>query len=199
LAHAPADFQLDQLPLLPYLLYMNFGPPHCWLCARKMAVKVGMFDERLSYRGCEDWDLWLRMAIAGADLATIPHVGALYRRYEGSMSTNINQMLDARAEVLLKASSRLRMQPESNARWGRHLLQAARRVRRRYAAHGIRSPLVATLSTEIRALQTGQADLRSAGQLVREWIGGARWDGLAVSFYRRCRPELFDYYRSSFV
>lgn len=196
LVRKPADLQPHSISLLPYLLYTNFGPPHCWLCSRRMVLEVGMFDEDL--RSCEDWDLWLRMvALTSVDLSTIPRVGAFYRRYEGSMSTNITPMLDSRVKVLLKASQELRARPELMRQWGAHLLQAARRARRRYAAHGIRSASVEELSREIRILlQFGKSNFSWLGQRLQERTAGARWDGLALFYYRQLRPELFAYYQS---
>jgi len=67
--------------------------------------KVGLFDEYLSYLGCEDRDLWLKIAekyeIAYVDLPLV-----YYRIRRNSMSKNFAKMLKARYYVIEQACLR---------------------------------------------------------------------------------------------
>jgi len=81
--------------MLPDLLRANFGPPHCYLASRQHVVDAGGFDESTETAGCEDWDIWLRLALRGAELFRVPRVGAYYRRQPVSMSTDVVKMLSA--------------------------------------------------------------------------------------------------------
>lgn len=183
------------LRLLPYLLYTNFGPPHCWMSAREMVVGVGRFDEALS--GCADWDLWLRLALAGLQLHAIQSVTALYRTHAGTLSQQLDRMLEDRARVLLKAMRRHRQEPAWRYEWDRHLVQAAYRVRRRFIAHGVDSPLRHEIAGEIRRLRPRALPaLRNVLLAAREMLVGDGWDHMALSYYRQRVPDLWQYYRA---
>jgi glycosyltransferase involved in cell wall biosynthesis len=52
---------------------------------RRALDAVGLFDESLT-RGCEDWDLWIRMTERGFRGRIVPEVMFRYRRHAGSMS-----------------------------------------------------------------------------------------------------------------
>lgn len=195
LGHRPHDLNPNRLQSLPYLIYTNFGPPHCWLCSRRMVLNIGGFDETLD--ACEDWDLWLRLAMSGAQLVTLEYVGAFYRRYSGSMSTDNARMLDNRSALLLKLSRSLRDNENSSRLWGQDLLQAARRIRRRYIAFGIASQRANELSREIRFLQRFEPSFgRRMIGFTAELLGRASRDQIALALYRRFRPDLHSYYRA---
>lgn len=181
----PDGLPPDHLSLLPYLFYTCFGPPHCHLCPKALVEEAGGFEEHLRFIGCEDWDLWMRLALRGAGVATVPRVGAFYRRYEGSMSTDTAKMLQGRTEVLLRAHAVLTTSTDLRARWAKDLGRACRRVRRRYYALGLRSPLLASLSRVIRELEGGS-------------VFGPTADRLALAYYRRFRPDVYRYYQGSY-
>lgn len=87
------------------LLAGNDGPPNTWIIRRALLAKAGLFDPML--RSCEDWELWLRCALAGAKFATDPSVVAVYRDVPGSMSKQIETMWrSARAVVSKHAPTR---------------------------------------------------------------------------------------------
>jgi hypothetical protein len=118
----------------------------------------------------------------------------LYRRYPGSMSRDELHMLDDRARVLLKAA---RAAPPGPKRWGGDLLQAARRVRRRYLALGLRSPLrdeVDRLVGSLLRFETPPA--RRLWRTAVERLTGSLWDRVALAHYRRADPDVYAYYRS---
>lgn len=58
--------------------------PYCSLFRRSMWEKVGGYDQSMG-RGYEDWDLWIRMALAGAKFVYINAAALLYRRHGESM------------------------------------------------------------------------------------------------------------------
>ncbi|MFO1019584.1 MAG: glycosyltransferase family A protein [Planctomycetales bacterium] len=84
------DQPLEQA-FLPGLITRNLGPVHAYLVPRELVFQAGGFDA--SFPACEDWDLWLRIALQGGLLVSIPEVGAYYRRYAGSMSSDPMRML----------------------------------------------------------------------------------------------------------
>jgi glycosyltransferase involved in cell wall biosynthesis len=91
----PRDGRLERR-----LLTGNLGPPHAYLCGRRMLLASGGFDETLRWRGCEDWQAWITLVLAGATVVPVHQVGAHYRRHRDSMSGNAVEMALARAEVL---------------------------------------------------------------------------------------------------
>ena len=82
---------------------MSVGPPCRSLVLRKSLLEVGEFDTRL--RACEDWDLWLRLAFAGARFVDSPDAFAVYRRHASSMSRSHERMWKAGLTVLDRARS----------------------------------------------------------------------------------------------
>ena len=63
-----------QIPVLTVLL-------------KKSALdRVGLFEEGKAYHGCEDYDLWLRLARAGVIFYGMSDVLARYRRHETAMT-----------------------------------------------------------------------------------------------------------------
>jgi peptidoglycan/xylan/chitin deacetylase (PgdA/CDA1 family) len=64
---------------------------HACIVRRALVEAVGGFDTSL--RTCEDWDLWLRIARAGARIGAIDDVLAFYRMRPASASLNGRQML----------------------------------------------------------------------------------------------------------
>jgi glycosyltransferase involved in cell wall biosynthesis len=96
-------------------LFENLVPPNSYLCSKSMVMAVGCFDPSL--KSCEDWDLWLRLVVAGARVSPVYQVGAYYRQYPGSMSTNKIRMAQTRIEVLSRASHALRIHPRLFQEW----------------------------------------------------------------------------------
>jgi glycosyltransferase involved in cell wall biosynthesis len=77
---------------------------------REIVESVGAFDERFNRLGCEDRDLWLRIA-AVAPIAFIPEVHARYRLHGNNMSANFDKMRQARIRLVDKFSATLRGKP----------------------------------------------------------------------------------------
>jgi len=81
----------------------NVFPCHAAIVRRAALANSNLFDTQL--RSFEDWDLWIRLAAAGARF--VPAEGAVvaYRQHPGSMSKHYDQMWLAGATVLAKATS----------------------------------------------------------------------------------------------
>jgi glycosyltransferase involved in cell wall biosynthesis len=94
-------------PGLDTLLVRNFTGNPSTVIARRSAVDAAHgFDEHMRY-GCEDWDLWLRIAACRrGSLYHVPGVLTAYRRYSGQMSGNWRKMQQACDEIALKAQAR---------------------------------------------------------------------------------------------
>jgi glycosyltransferase involved in cell wall biosynthesis len=196
---ATQPFVPDGDQLLPHLIHENRGPVHAYLCSRVSVERAGLFEESL--RSCEDWDLWLRLAVDGVDWVPVPHVGAYYRKYQGSMSTNHVLMLEARARVLLRAHRRFIADPHLLLRWGGDLLGAEFRVRRRCLSQRAAAELVHQLSRAIRELgERGYRIRRSVPKsLLDALVGQTTVERLAMAYYKRFVPAVYEVYRSSYT
>lgn len=75
---------------LQVFMRRNALASHAVLIARDRLEDVGGFDARL--RTCEDWDLWQRLAFAGARFAPVPGLHGFYRLRPGSLSTDLAQI-----------------------------------------------------------------------------------------------------------
>jgi len=186
-----ADFIVPPGPALPRLIHANLAPPNAYLCTRALVDAVGRFERGL--RSCEDWDLWLRLALAGAAFVPVPHVGAYYRQTPGSMSTNHERMLATRTEVLLRAHAELARNPAALAQWGGELATAALRVRRRLRVQHGRPDLIAAVSELL-------ADLARAGfppplgrkeSVLARLVGRECADRLLLAYYRRFDRSMY--------
>lgn len=68
---------------------------------REAIERIGNFDPQFNRMGCEDRDLWLRIAVI-ADIAYLGNVHARYRLHGGNMSSNFTKMLQARIRLVDK-------------------------------------------------------------------------------------------------
>jgi glycosyltransferase involved in cell wall biosynthesis len=179
------DFVIAPGGAFPRLIHANLAPPNAHLCSRATANAVGRFETGL--RSCEDWDLWLRLALAGAEFVAVPHVGAFYRQTPGSMSTNHERMLVTRTEVLLRTHAGFARKPELLARWGTELAAAALRVRRRLRVQRVRPDLVAALTAVLGDLARAgfPAPLGGKESLLARVVGREFADRLVLAYYRR--------------
>jgi glycosyltransferase involved in cell wall biosynthesis len=70
------------------------------LLKREWYQKVGLFDTSL--RSYEDWDYWLRLAIAGGEMESVGKIVSFYRFHTAQMTKNTQQMTEASFAVLKK-------------------------------------------------------------------------------------------------
>ncbi|MEI2608433.1 MAG: glycosyltransferase [Candidatus Promineifilaceae bacterium] len=87
---------------LAQLLESNFiwmGAP---LIRRDWLERVGGFDASPEHdlHSCADWDLWLRLALAGCPFATVPEPLGTYRLQPDSMVTNLARLEEELLTVL---------------------------------------------------------------------------------------------------
>jgi glycosyltransferase involved in cell wall biosynthesis len=99
------------------------------MVSRRWQEKIGFFDETL--RSYEDWDYWLRLAIAGAGMKTIRQPVSMYRFHPDQMTRNGRQMTAASMAVLDKVFAR----PDLPPTWGQARDAAYSRAHLRSAAH----------------------------------------------------------------
>ncbi len=97
---------------------------------REVLDAIGIYDTdfyRLKIQGCEDRDLYLRVAESYKILA-VPIVGVGYRRHAGAMSTDPDKMARSDALAGAKLSERQKGLPKRVIRWsrGRFCLYLAR-------------------------------------------------------------------------
>lgn len=73
------------------LLGNNFIASGSNVMVRRRAIEsVGEFEPTL--KSAEDWDYWLRLALAGWQFAVVPQAQILYRQSSGAMSSKIDVM-----------------------------------------------------------------------------------------------------------
>jgi glycosyltransferase involved in cell wall biosynthesis len=85
----------------------NCFAPVCPLFRRSLLDCTGLFDE--SIRGAEDWDFWIRCALA-TRFVYVPGPVALYRTHSAQLHSNADRMIAASFQVAAKhfpAGSRL--------------------------------------------------------------------------------------------
>lgn len=86
------------------LLRNYLAPPACITVRRSLFERSGRFDERLT--ASEDWDLWLKMAAAGAKFIKVPSSVSHIRRYAGMISRDYDAMWATGLEVLSRYRQR---------------------------------------------------------------------------------------------
>lgn len=163
--------------LLPELLKGNFIVSHAALVRRSVLLESGGFDERLD--ACEDYDLWLRLAEAGAQFLFTPGTLALYRQRPGSMSQNHVAQVSSTLHVLEHVPDRMPLSRSLRRRHARALafyqffrgyfriLRALRHARRARVVAATRELLGATgdmLRSPLRLIQGLQTRRRSGSQ-----------------------------------
>lgn len=96
----PIGKLFDQaLPANPTHLLLG-NPLHVGsvLLRREWQARVGFFDETL--RSYEDWDMWLRLALAGCQMGYVAQPVSLYRFHREQMTRDGRQMTTATFAVL---------------------------------------------------------------------------------------------------
>jgi hypothetical protein len=157
---------------------------------------VRLFDETDRIYGSEDYDLWLRLCLAGARLVGVPRVGAFYRNTPGSMSKNSFRMLLTRCEVLLRAHGMIIRRPDLLPELGQTLLAVALRLLRRCLVQGAEKEVIRALTACIHELRL--AGVTSKMGLHRRCFqaafGPALAERAAVTYFRFFNKGLHQYY-----
>jgi hypothetical protein len=130
---------------------------------REVTDTIGAFDSR--FRRSEDYDLWLRAAAAGFDVAINPVPLGLYRRRPDSLSSDEARMLSAIQEPLKKLRSSCADRPDIVSRID---AQLGRLVVRSHVAHAKE----ALRRGDMTALASHFGDLAAATGLIRYRVAG---------------------------
>jgi GT2 family glycosyltransferase len=134
---------------------------------RDLLQAIGGFDDTL--RRSEDYDLWLRAAAAGLQIAVNPRPLGLYRRRPDSLSADETLMLDAMRHPLAKVRERCGGRPEIRSAVDRQL---AALTRRRLVARA-RAALAQGDMTALAARFAALADATGARRYrVASWLAG---------------------------
>lgn len=87
----------------------------CTVALRQAIIEAGLFDERMDLRGCEDFDLWLRVLYQGGQMAYQRKVLGRYRSHPGSLSRNVMKMSETVVKVYEKAERMMDLPEETRA------------------------------------------------------------------------------------
>jgi teichuronic acid biosynthesis glycosyltransferase TuaG len=86
--------------MLDLLLAHNRIPVLSVLIRRKALEDAGAFEESLPYHGCEDYDLWVKLAKRGATFYGMEEKLVRYRRHPSSMTHKLSHGLKLTIRVL---------------------------------------------------------------------------------------------------
>lgn len=108
--------------IYPILIYCNFLDNASNPLIRRSCIdQVGGFNPELraqNAQGCEDWDLYLRIA-DGYEFRAIPEFLVGYRQLLGSMASNCRAMAKSYELVMTEVQARHPEIPESLYRWSK--------------------------------------------------------------------------------
>jgi glycosyltransferase involved in cell wall biosynthesis len=114
------------------------------LLRRDWQEKVGYFDERL--RSYEDWDMWLRLALAGCPMTCLERPVSRYRFHTAQMTRDGGQMTTATFAVLDKVFATA----DLPLAWSRWRDEAYSRAHLRAAAQSYLAGRYAQAQTHLR-------------------------------------------------
>lgn len=122
---------------LAALLRVNFITTCTATISRAALERVGRLDP--SIRGCDDWDLWLRVLGAGFRAVAIPGAHAVLRKRADSQGSDEAMMASGSRLALERALARRLPTPEAEREAGLHLALLERELgaRRRESRPGI--------------------------------------------------------------
>ena len=134
------------------ILRGNFVHGHCAI-RRETFLAAGGFDE--SIRFTADWDCWIRLILGGARVGLVYEPLAVYRIWEGSLSSSRVAYAEGHVQTLAKTAARDDLDPDE-----RVVLERSLASRRRTVA----------LTAAEAALTEGDPSARA--QLLRIALGG---------------------------
>jgi glycosyltransferase involved in cell wall biosynthesis len=85
----------------------------CTVVLRQAILDAGLFDERVDLRGCEDYDLWLRILYRGGHFAFDRTVLGRYRSHPASLSKSPMKMSLAQAAVYEKTETTMNLSDQT--------------------------------------------------------------------------------------
>jgi glycosyltransferase involved in cell wall biosynthesis len=99
---------LDGRPVpatLESLIVGNSIPVLTALLSRRLLLAQGGFTSDPALKGVDDYDLWLRLAVAGVTFSYVPEPLAVYRVHEAAMSADLVGMASARLTLFEKLAA----------------------------------------------------------------------------------------------
>ena len=72
---------------LPGIISANLAPASCWMTPRELLIQAGCYHTSQQY--FEDWDLWWRVALTGAQYVPVEMVGFFYRQHQRSQLASL--------------------------------------------------------------------------------------------------------------
>lgn len=194
LTDGPAVIPAFHGPLAPEIFVHNH-PVHGILCPMAAIVAAGGFDESL--QAVEDWDLWIRLALRGIDVVSIPWCGAFYRQVAGSMSSDRSRMARAKCRMFGKAWAAVRDRDDFWAAWAGAFLRSLYAVRRNCKVMGLESEISAIqkIIDEIRGRGIQVCPSSPAALRLQDAAPAAVGDCLeaaGLTLARFCWPSFYD-------
>lgn len=180
--------------LAPDILSRNH-PVHGILCPKATVVAVGGFDESL--HAVEDWDLWIRVALTGIEVVTIPWCGAFYRQTAGSMSSDCSRMARAKCRMFAKAWSLLRGRDDFWRSWAGVFLRSLYAVRRNCKTLDLKDELapIQAIIDEVRGRGIRVCPASPAVLRLQDAVPAVIGDCLEATgliLARFCLPDFYD-------
>ncbi len=103
----------------------NFIHGHCAI-RRETFLTAGGFDESLHFTA--DWDCWIRLILGGARVGLVYEPLAVYRIWEGSLSSSRVAYAEGHVQTLAKTAARDDLDPDERAVLERSLASRRRTV-----------------------------------------------------------------------
>ncbi len=97
---------------MPSLLMENVTAIHGVLIPRVALTDTSGFDENMKH--CEDWDLWVRVAVKGYKFIPVDYTGAYYRTTSQSLSSDHQNMIKGHTRILEKLARQATVEPNSD-------------------------------------------------------------------------------------
>ncbi|MDB4695139.1 glycosyltransferase [bacterium] len=145
---SPPKFHYEDA--LPKLIYSNYGPPAKFMCSRQNFTNVGGYG--LKTWGCEDWNLWTKIAFDGVDVARSETVGMYYRRGEEMRTSNHHAMLTSQCEHYQQIHNLVIQNTIHLSHWGEELLKAEERALRFLIANKMPRNAIQQIGRQMRSL-----------------------------------------------
>jgi cellulose synthase/poly-beta-1,6-N-acetylglucosamine synthase-like glycosyltransferase len=145
---------------------------------REVTDVIGGFD--ITLRRSEDYDLWLRAAVAGYRIAVNPKPLGLYRRRPDSVSADEVLMLKAMKGPLVKVRGMCARRPDVTAAVDRQLARFARRCLMATARSALLEGDMPAFARHLTALERETGELRYR---FARWLSGVSPLAIRMAYF----------------